>query len=111
MEILEFHEMMELMEKETEEVLEPVELSSFEFFIQALSHFEGKAQGKLNSTEKVGLLNSGSRLIRLEFRSQDSKSTRSNPLSCKKTIKDGVNFLMSLQVLVRGHPTFHSGKR
>ena len=33
---------------EVEEEPEPVELNSFEFFIQALSYFEGEANGKLS---------------------------------------------------------------
>ena len=31
---------------------EPVELNSFEFFVQALSHFEGEARGQLSSGEQ-----------------------------------------------------------
>ena len=64
MEILELHEMMESMEAVAEkEEPEPVELNSFEFFVQALSFFEGDANGKLSSNEQstatpVGISNS-----------------------------------------------------
>ena len=51
MEILEFHEMMEALEM-AEEGPEPVELNSFEFFVKALSYFEGEAIGKLSSDEQ-----------------------------------------------------------
>ena len=53
MEILEFHEMMEAMKTAVvEEEPEPVELNLFEFFVQALSYFEGEKPGKLSSTEQ-----------------------------------------------------------
>ena len=53
MEILEFHEIMAAMEMaEEEEEPEPVELNSFEFFVQALSYYEGEAKGKLSSYEQ-----------------------------------------------------------
>ena len=52
MEILEFHEMIETAKEQEEEEIEPLELNSFEFFAQALLHFEGKAKGKLRSTEQ-----------------------------------------------------------
>ena len=43
-EILEFYEMMEAMEAVAEKMEpEPIELNSFEFFVQALSYFEGDA--------------------------------------------------------------------
>ena len=37
---------------EEEKEPEPVELNSFEFFVQALSHFEVEARGKLSSEEQ-----------------------------------------------------------
>ena len=48
MEILEFHEMKkEIATKEIEEEeIEPLEINSFEFFAQALFHFEGEANLK-----------------------------------------------------------------
>ena len=52
MEILEFHEMKEDSEDKDEEEQEPLELNSFEFFAQALLHFEGEARGKLRSSEQ-----------------------------------------------------------
>ena len=52
-EILEFHEMMEAMETVKEEKIpEPLEMNSFEFFVQALSYFEGESNGKLSSSEQ-----------------------------------------------------------
>ena len=51
--ILEFHEMMEAMETVKEEKIpEPLEMNSFEFFVQALSYFEGESNGKLSSSEQ-----------------------------------------------------------
>ena len=70
MEILEFHEMMEAMETAVEEEEpEPVELNSFEFFVQALSFFEGEAQGKLSSTEQSPANPVGSSNSRIEINS------------------------------------------
>ena len=52
-EILEFSEMIGAMGTVGEEKEpEPVELNSFEFFVQALSHFEGEARGQLSSGEQ-----------------------------------------------------------
>ena len=53
MEILEFHEMTVEMETvQSEEEPEPVELNSFEFFVQALSLFEVEAEWKLSTNEQ-----------------------------------------------------------
>ena len=52
-EILKFSEMMGAMETVGEEKKpEPVELNSFEFFVQALPYFEGEARGQLSSSEQ-----------------------------------------------------------
>ena len=52
-EILEFSEMIGAIGTVGEEKEpEPVELNSFEFFVQALSHFEGEARGQLSSGEQ-----------------------------------------------------------
>ena len=52
MEIFEFHEMMESMETAAKvEEPEPFELNSFEFFVQALSHFEGENSVKTNRVQ------------------------------------------------------------
>ena len=48
MEILEFHDMIMVTEESLEES-DPVELNSYEFFIKALSYFEGEAHGTLSS--------------------------------------------------------------
>ena len=52
-EIIEFHHMVkfEAQEGNLEEIPDPVELNSLEFFIKALSYFEKKANGKLSSSE------------------------------------------------------------
>ena len=44
--------MKEAKEEKEEKEQEPLELNSFEFFAQALFHFEGEAKGKLSSTEQ-----------------------------------------------------------
>ena len=52
-EILEFGQMVGATETtEEEKEPEPVELNSFEFFVQALSYFEGEASGKLSLREQ-----------------------------------------------------------
>ena len=50
MEILKFHDTIEAREKSPEGP-GPVELNSFEFFIQALSYFEGEVNGTLGSSK------------------------------------------------------------
>ena len=53
-EILEFSEMMGAMGTvEEEKEPKPVELNSFEFFVQALSYFENEARGQLSSSEQI----------------------------------------------------------
>ena len=52
-EILELSEMIGAMGTvEEEKEPEPVELNSIEFFVQALSYFEGEARGQLSSSEQ-----------------------------------------------------------
>ena len=53
-EIVEFHNMIEseAQEENPDEESDPVELSSLEFFIKALSYFEGDANGQLSSSEQ-----------------------------------------------------------
>ena len=79
MDILEFHEMMEAMEMAEEgDEPEPVELTSFEFFIQALSYFEGEAKGKLSSDEQspcTPVKSSNSRIEINEFPSRNFQVT------------------------------------
>ena len=52
---------------EEEEIPEPLDLNSFEFFVQALSYFEGKANGKLSSSEQSPATPVGSSSSRLEI--------------------------------------------
>ena len=66
--ILELHEMMEAMETvKEEEIPEPLELNSFEFFVQALSYFEGEANGKLSLSEQSPATPVGSSSSRFEI--------------------------------------------
>ena len=59
--------MMEAMEKEkSDEEPDPVELNSFEFFVQALSYLEGEAKGKLSSSERARAC---SRIVIIEIKS------------------------------------------
>ena len=52
-EIMEFGEMIGATEIQKEEQeRDPPELNAFEFFVQALSHFEGEARGQLSSDEQ-----------------------------------------------------------
>ena len=52
-EIIEFGEMVGATEAEKEEKGQvPPELNALEFFVQALSYFEGEASGKLSSDEQ-----------------------------------------------------------
>ena len=79
-EILEFHEIMEAMGTvKEEEIPEPLELNSFEFFVQALSYFESEANGKLSSSEQSSVTMVGSSSSRLWLEVRDSKSMRSKP--------------------------------
>ena len=74
MEILEFHDKKEAMESaEVEEVPEPLELNSFEFFVQALSYFEGEAEGKLSSNEQSPATGNGGK-FELKNRDQRDKN-------------------------------------
>ena len=53
-EIVEFHEMMEseAQEENLDVESDPVELNSLEFFIKAMSYFEGENNGELSSVEQ-----------------------------------------------------------
>ena len=54
-EIIEFHDMVQInkeRESESEGELDHVELNSLEFFVKAVSYFQGKANGKLSTPEQ-----------------------------------------------------------
>ena len=67
MEILEFSEMIGSMETVEKEKPEPFELNSLEFFVLALSYFEGEACGQLSSDEQSPDSPVGSLIPRFEI--------------------------------------------
>ena len=94
-EILEFHEMVEAKQGKEEEETEPLELNSFEFFAQALLHFEGEANGKLSSTEQSPANPVGSWNKRIEINAQTAivpQLPQSKPQLCEEVIRSRVNF-------------------
>ena len=77
-EIVEFHNMIEseAQEENPDEESDPVELNSLEFFIKAMSYFEGENNGELSSVEQSPVS-----LVRIEIQQfNNSTSTQSKPL-------------------------------
>ena len=60
---------------------DPIELNSFEFFVQALSYFEGEARGQLCSNEQSPAFPMASLNFRIEINTRRTIITQENVLN------------------------------